>query len=647
MANAAPFDSNETNESNLTPLEKVGINNAHEALLTVPRKYLDFSTQVDPKSLGAHLGERVNIELKVTSPPCADLSDPTKSRFKVEAMDRARKTHRMMVFGLLKWSPWKHVNQDEIIRVSAKVTEFNGSAYLNSPELIQDEHWGRVVPVYRSVPGRLSGEKFALGVSQALGTRYAIENAMLQIRQAFDGMSEAEIKMLTGLRWSLIQVVSALHAPKSFQHAQWAAMAAKKLAVAAVRHKAAKTTNRAFDTKSVIRIDHEKVDAMLFDLPMRLTAGAGGQIDAIQGICDALAAPHPMDALLSADVGTGKTIMYMIPSVIAQSQGKKVAIMIPNGLLVEQVAAEFRLLYPRTPIQLVDGIKSKDVPWDVNPILIGTTGIIGLAATVGWVPDFLIIDESQKTSRAQRDALRASHTNVLESTATALPRSLALILHGGKQLIQVSKQHAEKRIVTRVVGASDKQDMLRAIRETIASGKRAALIYPKVSGNDENDKLSVQNAGATWEKFFPGKVAVLHGKMKDEDKFRIMAAVKDGVYPLLCASSIIEVGTTIKDLALLIVVCAERYGLSTLHQFRGRLVRHGGDGTCLLYSPDPIEDDTLERLKLMEKTNNGFELAELDCSQRGFGDLGSESDDQSGASFTIFRDLRLMPQDFE
>jgi ATP-dependent DNA helicase RecG len=310
------------------------------------------------------------------------------------------------------------------------------------------------------------------------------------------------------------------------------------------------------------------------------------------------------------------------------------------------VVSEFRLLYPKTPIvQVGDGAKAKDILWDENPILIGTTGIIGLAASVAWVPDFLVVDESQKTSRAQCDAMRAKHTNFLQTTATALPRTLALVMHGDMQLIQVSKQHADKKITTRVVNANDKNLLMQSVRDTVASGKRVALVYPKVAAQ-ANDKLSVDQAGAMWEKVFPGKVAVLHGKMKDEEKARVMTAVKNGEFPVLVSSSIIEVGVTIKDLSLLVVVCAERYGCSTLHQFRGRLVRHGGEGTCFLYSPEEIDDETRERLALLEKTNDGFALSQMDLELRGFGDLGGDSEDQSGASFTIFRDLKLMPQDF-
>lgn len=628
----------------LQPLARVGIERPHEALLTLPRRFIDYSLQPEPANLGDHLGEKIAIELKVMEAPKAD---PGAARFTVEAMDRARRIHKMMVFGALKWSPWKNVAVGDVVKIHAKVVEFNGNAFLNGPELISPENWGKVIPVYRSVPGRLSGEKLAAGIRAALAEPHVFDDAVLEIRQAFDGKSEAEIRLMTGLKWTLPRLIRTLHTPPSMKHAEWAVRAARMLSVFAIRYRAEKTMVRSFQKESVIRVPDEIIDAMMFDLPFRPTSGPLSQMEAVEKIFAMLAEPYPTSILLSADVGVGKTMVYLLPAVAAQRKGRKVAVLIPNGPLVQQVAREFHEAFPQVPVITVgDAAKNKDLSMDGNPILIGTTGLIGVAKARNWVPDLLVIDESQKTSREQREALCGPHTNVIEATATALPRTLALVTHGGKTLIQVARQHAEKTIHTKVVTAADKQEIVSKIREVIAAGGQVALIYPRVTAQEAGDRLSVEQAGLNWERFFPGQVAVLHGKMKDADKQRVVDEMKAGQKTLLCASSIIEVGITIKNLKLLMVVSAERYGVSTVHQMRGRLVRHGGEGWCYLYIQDEVEPDTMDRLKLLEQTSDGFELAQLDMDQRGFGDLAADSEDQSGASLTLFRDLNLMPADF-
>ncbi len=626
-------------------LARIGLKRAEDALLTVPRRFVDYTLQPAPDRLADHIGEKVSIELKIMAPPKADGSQP---RFIVEAMDRTRRVHRMTVFGALKWSPWKAVKAGDVVKIQAKVTDFKGTPYLNNPELIRDEDWGRVIPVYRAVPGRLSGDKLAAGIREALRMPHAIDDAVLAIRQAFGGQTEAEIRLMTGLKWPLAGLVRVLHQPADMQQAERAVLAARRLAVHAIRHRATKAVSRAFEKDSVIRIDEEMIDAMIIDLPFRPTTGELSQEEAIQKIVELLALPYPMAALLSADVGVGKTLVYAVPAVASQRLGRKVAVMIPNSILVEQVAAEFRECFPGVPVTTVgDAASARNLDLTANPILVGTTGLIGVARARAWVPDLLVIDESQKTSREQREALCGPHTNVLEATATALPRTLALVMHGGKQLIQVARHHARKTIHTRVVTPAERKIVMNKIREMIGAGAQVALIYPRVTGEEAGDRLSVEEAGKLWEQRFPGQVAVLHGKMKDVEKASVMADMKAGRKALLCASSIIEIGTTIRNLKLLMVVSADRYGVSTLHQMRGRLVRHGGEGFCFLYLTGEVDEETMARLKLMENATDGFELANMDLQLRGFGDVGEDSGEQSGASLTLFRDLVLMPGDFE
>lgn len=304
-------------------------------------------------------------------------------------------------------------------------------------------------------------------------------------------------------------------------------------------------------------------------------------------------------------------------------------------------------MFPSVPFTVIaDG--ANEIPcWEENPVLVGTTKLFGLTEKANWVADLLVIDEQQKMGESQRNRLRAPHTNVLETTATPLPRTMALLTHGDKQLIQITKQHAKKEIATQVLGIESKKEMFQKVKNRVAAGESVIIIYPRVEATNEKDTKSAVAAGEMWERLYPGQVAVLHGQMKDVDKIQIMRRIKTEKVKIIIASSIMEIGITVDDLRFLMVVHAERYGVFTLHQFRGRVARHGGKGECLLYLPEVVEAETIERLQLLECTNDGFELAELDMQIRGFGDLAEQDGSQSGKTTTLFRGVMLMPHDFQ
>lgn len=143
-----------------------------------------------------------------------------------------------------------------------------------------------------------------------------------------------------------------------------------------------------------------------------------------------------------------------------------------------------------------------------------------------------------------------------------------------------------------------------------------------------------------------GKVAMMHGKMKDEEKLDVMSRMKSGEFSMLVASTVIEIGVTIPALKSIIIVNPECYGVSTLHQMRGRVARNGGEGECWLYLPESVGEDTIERLKLLEQYSDGFTLADKDMEMRGFGDLSSDSESQHGASrSSTFMNLKIKPSD--
>lgn len=624
-------------------LKRAGITSPYQLLLWLPKRYKDFTLIVDGNNYSEYLDSKVCIELTLTGKP----TFKDRGQFTAHACDSAGNPHRLMLFGMLRFSPWANLDQGDKVWVRAKVVEINGRTYLNNVELIPHGSVGAIVPVYAGKPGVISSELITSSIREAMADDQAIGDAALSIREAFGGMEEGEIMRLAGRHGSLHTLIATLHAPSSREAALWAIKTAKAIAVAYIRWAAEKSGERPLLMKSVIRIPTENIRRLLAGLPYQLTRGRGSQISAIKEIIDELAKPYPMDALLSADVGTGKTVCYGVVAAAAQELGHRVAILIPNTVLVNQVAKEIRSFFPGlTVVDLGEKTPEKEIPWEKNPVIVGTTRIFGVADRARWRPDLLIVDEQQKTDENQRSRLRDTHTNFLEATATPIPRVMAQIAHGGKRLIQVSAQHAEKHIRTTIVQNDQKREMFGRISSRVKNGEQVVIIYPRVSAKDENAK-SVIEASQVWERHFPGKVAFLHGKMRDDEKVAVMDEVTRGEKPILVSSSIIEIGVNIPDLRLVMVVHAERYGVFTLHQIRGRLARHGGEGECILYLPDEVNEESMERLRLLEKASDGFTLAELDMQARGFGNLAEADGAQTGKTKTLFTGIHLMPRDLE
>lgn len=205
----------------------------------------------------------------------------------------------------------------------------------------------------------------------------------------------------------------------------------------------------------------------------------------------------------------------------------------------------------------------------------------------------------------------------------------------------------EKKVFTRVVGKENREKLFDKLRSIVDGQGQIAVIYPLVV--DKKDKRkNVEGAAAMWESVFPGRVGVMHGKMPDAEKTRVIDGVRAGEFAVLVASSLIEIGIDLPDLKAIVVVHPERYGASQLHQFRGRTARQGGKGYCFLYLPDAIEPETMNRLMMLEEITDGFELAERDAELRGFGDLDEGSENQHGASKSLlFVNVKLTPRDIK
>src|SRR5690606_14166300 len=270
------------------------------------------------------------------------------------------------------------------------------------------------------------------------------------------------------------------------------------------------------------------------------------QRKAIWEIVQDLNAPHPMRRILSGDVGTGKTLTFMVPAVAAYQAGASVAIIAPGKLLVRQLAKELREYFPGIPVTEVVG--GKDLP--DNGIVIGTTAVTIACEASNRTFDFVITDEQHKFSVAQRKVLLADCSNLLESTATAIPRTVALVSMGGMDVSMLKECPVQKEILSRIITRKKQAGLFEFIKAQIAQGGHVAIIYPLVESQTTGS--TVEAALDRFAKTFGDRVGIIHGRQKADVKDETIRKMLAGEIDILLSSTVIEVGLTLPSLKVVV-----------------------------------------------------------------------------------------------
>jgi ATP-dependent DNA helicase RecG len=367
-------------------------------------------------------------------------------------------------------------------------------------------------------------------------------------------------------------------------------------------------------------------------LPFRLTAG---QRQALKEIVEDLQRPAPMNRLLQGDVGSGKTIVALLAAVVAMENGLQVAFMAPTEILAEQHFANIsRLLESsRFRVSLVTGStpsaarrdQLKDIRDGRVRLVVGTHALVqGDVAfeALGLV----VIDEQHRFGVLQRATLRAKglHPDVLVMTATPIPRTLALTVYGDLDVSSIRELPAGRLPVKTAAKPESRRDEVYAFaRREIDAGRQMYVVYPLV---EESEKIDLKAATAMADtlagQVFPQyRVGLLHGRMKAELKEQVMRAFATGDLQILVSTTVVEVGIDVANASIMLVEHAERFGLSQLHQLRGRVGRGAGQSYCILLYQAPLSDESRDRLRAMTETTDGFEIAERDLRLRGPGDF--------------------------
>ena len=394
-----------------------------------------------------------------------------------------------------------------------------------------------------------------------------------------------------------------------------------------------KRGKRAKEQKNVcLRIDKAVYDVISEVLPFRLTEA---QRRVTREIFRDLKSTAPMNRLLQGDVGSGKTIVALIAMIATMENNLQTALMAPTEILAEQHARNIKRLLAKTPyrVELLTGsLKAAEKRRLRTALRDGEVhACIGTHALVQEGVEFAklglaVIDEQHRFGVMQRAELRARGFNpdVLVMTATPIPRSLAMTVYGDLDVSVINELPPGRTpIETTVAGEDQRQEVKRLISREVKAGHQVYVVYPLV---EESEKVDLKDATRRYEYLrdvvFPKlAVGLLHGKMKPADKDAVMKAFVAGEIKILVSTTVIEVGVDVPNASVMIVEHAERFGLSQLHQLRGRVGRGAKKSYCVLLTSDKKTAVAEERLGIMAKTNDGFVIAEKDLELRGPGQL--------------------------
>jgi ATP-dependent DNA helicase RecG len=627
----------------LVALHPLGVKSHADALLVMPSGYHDFTdiSQIeDVAACGGAVTEPKVFRLTVTER--ASLVQFPKKRLVVDAAGALRRV-RLVTFLVsgVDVSYWKALLPGQAIHVRGRLQNWGGRLQITAPEIVRPEDVGRIIARYA---WRGMGKyENALRTIVAEALEGHLDQARDQILTHI-GLPEVDALKQGGVASeSITHLLQQLHAPSSLAQAQAAQSDARRLAALCVAMQARRHSRRDPVEGASLTVSVQDLDQWRHRLPFALTPD---QARAMEDIIRDLASVRPMRRLLSADVGHGKTVTYALPAFAVRARGYLVVILMPNALLADQVATELQALAPDVPIRIVSGQRRLDSMQD-SPILIGTSAVLNALAKCGAQPDLLIVDEQQKFGAELKRSAIAPHTNLLEATATAIPRTSALVTHGGMDVSVLQTAPVVRTVVTRIVEADAIARLFAHTREVLHKGGQVAVVYPAVQTR-HSGASEVIAAFVRWDKSFPGMVGMVHGRLSENEKTEVINRFRAGELRILVSSVLIELGLTLPSLRSMVIVQPERLGVSMLHQLRGRLVRHGGIGFFFLLLTRNVSPEARARLELLVKCADGFSLALHDAQSRGYGDMAEDATRQHGASRPpLFHGLRLMPQDLQ
>lgn len=505
-------------------------------------------------------------------------------------------------------------------------------------------HTGRIVPIYRLTEG--------LSQRQMRSIMYNIVNNYLEYIS--DPIPEEIIKAhdLPDIRESLYNVhfpnssvsIDELNRGNSIFHKRLIFDELFKFQVGLALMKGKDTLQKGI----AFNCNGELINRLLKKLPFQLT---GAQKRVFEEIYRDMRSPYQMNRLIQGDVGSGKTIVALMAMLVAVECGYQSALMVPTEILAEQHYINIHKLIEDLGLKII--LMTKNTRYRPNlsspidaDIIIGTHALIQENVQFKQL-GLVVIDEQHRFGVMQRAILKKKGMNpdTLVMTATPIPRTLAMTLYGDLDYSIIDELPPNRKpVITRLFYEKNKNYIYEAIERITKMGKQVYIVYPLI---EESEKIDLRHATAgadRLQKKFPHlKVGLIHGRMRGLEREQIMLDFQKGHIHILVSTSVIEVGVDVPNATLIVIIHAERFGLSQLHQLRGRVGRGGDQSYCFLLSYGGGEE-ARKRLEIMVKTNDGFEIAEEDLKIRGPGEFFGTK--QSGMPdlkiANLLRDIKIL-----
>lgn len=631
-------------------LNKLGIYTAQDLIMYFPKKHIDYSSRTLIRDLKEGENTTVFGYVKAVS------AFNTKNKLSVVKVTVADESGRLDLsffqaksnrFMLERTKAQFPVNAGIMLSGTVKLNNYDKKLTFDKPtysimtgEFLEDKNsnlnLARIVPIYSMC------EDLSIKV-----LRRAIFNAIQLYKDEIENIVPDFIREKYGILDKKI-AVEQIHFPESMEVLEQArfSLIFEELFLIQLKLVRLREQNSANHSALALKIQEQGLVRKFIDsLPFELT---GGQKKAVNEILNDLNSDIPMARLLQGDVGSGKTVVATIMLLAGVENGYQGAIMAPTEILAQQHYNNLQKWL--TPMGLNVGLflgsQGKKVREKFRTDLRnGQMHIaVGTHALIQDDVDFnnlgaIVVDEQHRFGVKQRNVLKKKSQNpqMLTMTATPIPRTLALTVHGDLDLTIIDElPKGRKPIKTSLV--TSHRGVYDLIRSEVNAGRQAYVVYPLI---EESETLSAKAATIEAERLqnevFPEfKIGLLHGKLKNDEKEKVMADFKNKQYDILVSTTVVEVGVDVPNSTVMLIENAERFGLSQLHQLRGRVGRNDLQSYCILYTASKSQE-TRERLNIMTQTNDGFVIAEKDLQLRGPGEfLGTR---QSGLPDLIISDI--------